>query len=267
MIRLAANLTMMFKELPFLDRIDAAADAGFAGIEFISPFEEHAEVVAARVRARGLQVALFNFPTGNWSLGERGIGALPDRVQEFRAGVDRALEYAAALACPRLHLMAGKIPATIDRSPYELTFLQNVAYAAESCAREGIDVLLEPINTRVDIPSYFLDSTAAACAIIDKVSAPNVRLQYDIYHMQIMEGDLARSIERLLPRIGHMQLADNPGRGEPGTGEINYPWLLSRIDALGYAGWLGCEYAPQGDTLAGLGWAAAYLNASTALVP
>ena len=262
MIRLAANLTMMFKELPFLDRIDAAADAGFTGIEFISPFDERIETIAARVRARGLQVVLFNFPVGNWSAGERGIGALPDRVQEFRTGVDRALEYATALACSRLHLMPGKLPPHADRAIYAATFRENVIYAAEHCAPHGIEVMLEPINTRVDMPHYFLDSTTAACALIDEIVMSNVRLQYDIYHMQIMEGDLARSIERLLPRIGHMQLADNPGRGEPGSGEINYSWLLSRIDSIGYAGWIGCEYAPRGETLAGLGWAAPYLTAS-----
>lgn len=258
MVKLAANLTMMFTDRPFLERIDAAADAGFSGIEFVSPYAEDAAAIAARVRARGLRVVLFNFPAGDWAAGERGIGALPDRISEFRSGVDTGIEYARALDCPRLHLMAGKV--FRDRTSAERTYIDNIAYAAERCSGEGIDVLLEPVNTCVDIPGYFLDTTAAASDIIERVGAPNLRIQYDIYHMQIMEGDLVRTIERLLPLIGHMQLADNPGRHEPGTGEINYDWLLPKIDAPGYQGWIGCEYVPAGETVAGLGWTAPYLN-------
>jgi len=260
MIKLAANLSMMFADRPFLQRIDAAADSGFRAVEFVSPYGEARRDVAMRVQKRSLEVALFNFPPGDWAAGERGIAALPDRIEECRAGVATALAYARDLGCSRLHLMAGKIPANVDPDACEATFVDNIAYAAEHCAAQGIDVLLEPINTKIDIPGYFLNSPAHALRLLERVGAPNVRLQYDIYHMQVMEGDLARSIERLLPAIGHIQLADNPGRGEPGTGEINYPWLLARIDALGYDGWIGCEYAPGGETAAGLGWAAPYLG-------
>nr|WP_231639188.1 2-oxo-tetronate isomerase [Sphingomonas profundi] len=254
---------MMFKDLPFLDRLDAAASAGFTAVEYLFPYEERIDDLVRRTRALGLETVLFNFPAGDWAGGERGIGALPDRLAEFRAGVDRALDYARALDCPRLHLMPGKLPGGTDHATARPTLIDNIAFAADRVAADGIDIMLEPINTRVDMPGYFYDTTESACAIIAEVARPNVKLQYDIYHMQIMEGDLARTIARLLPQIGHMQLADNPGRGEPGTGEIAYPWLLSHIDALGYDGWIGCEYAPRGDTLAGLGWAAPYLRART----
>ena len=257
MVKLAANLSMMFQDLPFLDRFDAAAEAGFSGVEFMFPYDHGAEEAAERARRCGLDVVLFNLPAGDWVGGERGIAALPDRVEEFRAGVAKGLDYAKALGCPRLHLMAGKAPASAQ---CRAVLVENIAYAADLTAADGIEILIEPINTRVDIPGYFYGTTAEALSVIDEASRANVRLQYDIYHMQIMEGDLARTIERLLPRIGHMQLADNPGRAEPGTGEINYPWLLSHIDALGYAGWIGCEYRPAGDTKAGLGWARDYLK-------
>lgn len=257
MIKLAANLSMMFQDLPFLDRFDAAAEAGFSGVEFMFPYDHGAGEVAERARRCGLEIALFNLPAGDWVGGERGIAALPGRVEEFRAGVAKGLDYANALGCPRLHLMAGKASASVE---CRAVLLDNIAYAADLAAVDDVEILIEPINTRVDIPGYFYGTTAEALSVIDEAGRANVRLQYDIYHMQIMEGDLARTIERLLPRIGHMQLADNPGRAEPGAGEINYPWLLSHIDALGYAGWIGCEYRPAGDTKAGLGWARDYLN-------
>lgn len=257
MIKLAANLSMMFQDLPFLDRFDAAAEAGFSGVEFMFPYDHGAGEVAERARRCGLEIALFNLPAGDWVGGERGIAALPGRVEEFRAGVAKGLDYANALGCPRLHLMAGKASASTE---CRAVLLDNIAYAADLAAVDDVEILIEPINTRVDIPGYFYGTTAEALSVIDEAGRANVRLQYDIYHMQIMEGDLARTIERLLPRIGHMQLADNPGRAEPGVGEINYPWLLSHIDALGYAGWIGCEYRPAGDTKAGLGWARDYLN-------
>jgi hydroxypyruvate isomerase len=261
MVKLAANLSMMFQNLPFLDRFDAAEAAGFSGVEFMFPYDHEPADVAARARKCGLEVVLFNLPAGDWAGGERGIAALPDRVEEFRAGVARGLDYARALGCPRLHLMAGKAPATGEcRS----TLVANIVHAAELAAADGVEILIEPINTRVDIPGYFYGTTNEALSVMDEAARDNVRLQYDIYHMQIMEGDLARTIERLLPRIGHMQLADNPGRAEPGSGEINYPWLLSHIDALGYDGWIGCEYRPAADTKAGLGWAQPYLNSRRA---
>jgi hydroxypyruvate isomerase len=263
MTRLAANLTMMFTDLPFLDRIDAAADAGFAAVECVSPYAHPAQEVAARVTARGLDFALFNMATGDWAAGERGIAANPARVEEFNANIATARDYASALGCPTLHLMAGKIPADADRAAWHATLVDNIARAADALAGDGITLVLEPINTRVDMPGYFFDRTDAVLAVMDAVARDNVKLLYDIYHMQIMEGDLARTIERLLPRIGHIQLADNPGRHEPGTGEINYGWLLPRIDALGYQGWIGCEYAPAagtpGGTGAGLGWAREWL--------
>ncbi len=260
MTKLAANLSLMFAELPFLDRFGAAADAGFAAVECMFPYSETREALAARLAGHGLSLALFNMPAGRWQDGERGIGALPGRVAEFREGAALALDYARHLGCRRLHLMAGKT-AGLDQQACRETLIGNVRHAADLAAADGIDILLEPINTRVDMPGYFYDGTAAAMAVIAEAARPNVRLQYDIYHMQIMEGDLARTIERLLPAIGHVQLADNPGRHEPGTGEINYPWLLSRLDALGYDGFVGCEYVPAGGTLAGLGWAAPYLGA------
>lgn len=259
MVKLAANLSMMFTELPFLDRFAAAAGNGFKAVEFLFPYEAPPEVVADRARSSGVETVIFNFPAGDWGGGERGIGALPNRVKEFRAGVLKAFEYAQALNCPRLHLMAGKTDG-LDQKKARRVLTDNIAYAADRAASEDIDILLEPINTRVDIPGYFYDTTAKAMDVIDAVDRANVKLQYDIYHMQIMEGDLLRTIERLLPRIGHMQLAANPGRGEPNAGEINYPWLLEEIDRIGYGGWIGCEYKPAAGTIEGLGWAKPYLK-------
>jgi hydroxypyruvate isomerase len=261
MIRLAANLTMMFSELPFLDRFDAAAAAGFKAVECVSPYVEPAAAIRERLERCGLTFALFNLPAGNWAEGERGLGADPARRDEFRRSVDLALGYARATGCRTLHLMAGKFASGGDRAAWTRTLVANVRFAADAVAADGVTVVLEPINTRVDMPDYFYDTSAAVVAVMDAVDRPNVKLLYDIYHMQIMEGDLARTVERLLPRIGHIQLADNPGRGEPGTGEINYAWLLPRLDALGYQGWIGCEYKPAAGTVAGLAWAAPYLAA------
>lgn len=255
MVKLAANLSMLFQHLPFLDRFDAAAQAGFEGVEFMFPYDHEASIVAGRAEQCGLQIVLFNAPAGDWASGERGLAALPDRVDEFRSGFGKGLDYARVLRCPRL--MAGKAPADASR---RAMLIDNIRYAADRAIAQGIDILIEPINTRVDIPGYFYSTTEEALAVIDDADRPNVCLQYDIYHMQIMEGDLACTIERLMPRIGHIQLADNPGRAEPGSGEINYPWLLNRIDTLGYDGWVGCEYRPASDTSAGLGWARDYLK-------
>ena len=260
MTRLAANLTMLFNELPFIDRFDAAAAAGFKAVECVAPYVEPASVLRDRLQRLGLTFALFNMPAGDWAAGERGFGADPARRDEFRRSVDQALEYARATDCKTLHLMAGKIPPDSDRGAWTETLVENLRLTADAVAGDGITVVIEPINTRVDIPGYFYDTSAAAIAVMDAADRPNVKLLYDIYHMQIMEGDLARTIERLLPRIGHVQLADNPGRNEPGTGEINYTWLLSRLDALGYAGWVGCEYKPAADTVAGLGWTEPYMS-------
>lgn len=259
MPRLAANLTMLFTELPFLDRFDAAAAAGFKAVECVAPYVAPAEAVRDRLAALDLEMALFNLPAGDWAAGDRGMAADPARRLAFRESIGLAREYARATGARTLHLMAGKIAPDADRAAWTRTLVENVALTADVLAADGVTVVLEPINTRVDMPGYFYDTTAAVLEVMDAVGRPNVKLLYDVYHMQIMEGDLARTLERLLPRIGHIQIADNPGRGEPGSGEINYPWLLSRLDALGYEGWVGCEYKPAGETTAGLGWAKAYL--------
>jgi hydroxypyruvate isomerase len=259
MPHLAANLTMLFTELPFLDRFDAAAAAGFKAVECIAPYVAPAQAVRDRLDALGLEMALFNLPAGDWAADDRGLAADPARREAFRDSLGLAREYAQATGARTLHLMAGKIAPDADRAAWTQVLVENVRLAADAFAADGVTIVLEPINTRVDMPGYFYDTSAAVLAVMDAAARPNVKLLYDIYHMQIMEGDLARSLERLAPRIGHVQIADNPGRGEPGTGEINYPWLLSRLDALGYAGWVGCEYRPVGETAAGLGWARAYL--------
>ena len=264
MIKLAANLSMLFQDRPFLDRFDAAADAGFRGVEYLFPYEAPAKIIADKLRARDLTQVLFNTPAGDWAAGERGLGALPGRVEEFRDGVQRALEYARALGCKKLHTMAGIPPSSVDPAEADRIFSENVAYAARAAAEHGIEILLEPINSRIDMPGYFLNRSRQAVAIIEHLGLPNVRLQFDIYHMQIMEGDLARSMQTLKAHIAHVQVADNPGRNEPGTGEINYPWLLHHLDSIGYAGWVGCEYRPKGDTVAGLGWAKDYFESKSA---
>lgn len=253
MPKFSANLSMLFQEHDFLDRFDAAARAGFKGVEYLGPYDNTPDEVAARLKKNGLTQVLFNLPSGNWAGGERGIAVLPDRVDEFRAGVDKAIEYAKALGCGQVNCLAGIAPAGADRAKLEETFVANLKFAAERLGKAGIKLLIEPINTR-DIPGFFLTNTRQGLDILEKVGSPNLYLQYDIYHMQIMEGDLARTIEATLPRIAHIQLADNPGRHEPGTGEINYPFLYDFIDGLGYTGWIGAEYKPKAGTEAGLGW-------------
>ncbi|MGN6307859.1 MAG: 2-oxo-tetronate isomerase [Mesorhizobium sp.] len=253
MPRFSANLSMLFQEHDFLDRFDAAARAGFKGVEYLGPYDHTPDEVAARLKKNGLTQVLFNVPSGNWAGGERGIAVLPDRVDEFRAGVDKAITYAKALGCGQVNCLAGIAPAGIDRAKLEETFVANLKFAAEKLGQAGIKLLVEPINTR-DIPGFFLTNTRQGLDILEKVGSPNLHLQYDIYHMQIMEGDLARTIEANLSRIAHIQLADNPGRHEPGTGEINYPFLYDFIDGLGYSGWVGAEYKPKAGTEAGLGW-------------
>ena len=257
MVKFAANLSMMFNEHDFLDRFEAAAGAGFTGVEYLFPYDFEAGDLADRLQSNGLAQALYNFPPGDWAAGERGIASLPDRKDHFRADIDRALAYAAPLNCKRLHCMAGVAPEGADRDAMRATYVENLAFAAGAVGAEGIELLIEPINNR-DIPGYFLNHSAEAMAIIDEVGADNLRLQYDIYHMQIMEGDLAPTIERLLGRIGHIQIADTPGRHEPGTGEINYPFLFGHLDRIGYEGWVGCEYVPANGTVEGLGWYAPY---------
>lgn len=253
MPRFSANLSMLFTEHGFLDRFDAAARAGFEAVEYVSPYDHPPEAVAARLEKNGLTQVLFNLPAGDWGGGERGIAVLPDRVEEFRRGVDTAIGYAKALDCAQLNCLAGIAPPDTDREVLEATLVDNLSYAAARLQEAGIRLLVEPINQR-DIPGFFLTTSRQTMAIIDRVGSDNLFLQYDIYHMQVMEGDLARTIEANLARIAHIQIADNPGRHEPGTGEINYPFLFAHLDRIGYGGWVGAEYKPSHGTEAGLRW-------------
>lgn len=254
MPRFSANLSMLFTERDFLDRFDAAARAGFAGVEYVSPYEYPPGEIAERLQRNGLTQVLFNLPAGDWAAGERGIAILPDRIDEFRAGVETAVKYAKALGCEQVNCLAGIAPEGVDRIELQETLVENLKFAAPRLAAEDIRLLIEPINDKIDMPGFFLNTSRQAMEIIEKVGSDNLYLQYDIYHMQVMEGDLSRTIERLLPRIAHVQVADHPGRHEPGTGEINYPYLLGILDRLGYAGWVGAEYRPKNGTEAGLGW-------------
>ncbi len=253
MPRFAANLTMLFGEVEFLDRFGAAARAGFRGVEYLFPYPHPPAALRAQLQRHGLEQVLFNLPAGDWAAGERGIACHPGRVEEFREGIDRAVEYARALACPRVNCLAGIAPAGVPEAEVHRTFADTLRFAAARLGQAGIRLLVEPINTR-DIPGFWLCRSAQALSLIEEVGASNLGLQYDAYHMQIMEGDLARTIESNLARIGHVQIADNPGRHEPGTGEINYPFLLAHLDRIGYEGWVGCEYKPATSTEAGLGW-------------
>ncbi|PDT02876.1 hydroxypyruvate isomerase [Rhizobium chutanense] len=247
----AANLTMMFNEWAFLDRFDAAADAGFAAVEYLFPYEATPEAIAERLARNNLQQALFNLPPGDWAAGERGIAALPGRFDAVKADVERALDYAAATGVGRLHLMAGIAdPHDQDASA---CYQRSVTYAAERLAEKGIDLLLEPINGR-NMPGYFLNDFGAAERLIAKSGLANLKLQFDIYHRQIIHGDVVMTLRRLLPITGHIQIASVPSRNEPDGEELNYPYLFGEIDRLGYAGFIGCEYIPRAHTLDGLGW-------------
>lgn len=259
MPKFAANLTMMFNELPFLERFDAAAAAGFGAVEFLFPYDYPAQALRDRLDRNALQLVLHNLPAGDWGAGERGIACDPARVDEFRQGVDRAIEYAQALGCPRVNCLAG-IVAERQHDIAQRTLIENLRHAAQQLRAANITLLLEPVNTR-DIPGFFVSRSQQALAIIDAVGADNLQLQFDLYHAQVMEGDLTHTIETQFGRIGHLQLADNPGRHEPGTGEINYSYLFRRLDELGYQGWIGCEYKPRTSTAAGLDWFAPWRRA------
>jgi len=260
MPKLAANISLLFPQLPFADRFAAAAKAGFRCVEYQFPYAfGSAQEIAAHARAAGVEVVLHNLPGGDAAKGDRGIACQPARVAEFREGVERAIEYARAAGCPRLNTLAGIAPADLARERVRETLVENLRYAAGKCAAAGLTLLTEPCNTRT-IPGFFLNTSKEGIDVIDAVGAGNLLLQYDVFHMQIVEGDLAKTIERLLPRIGHIQIADVPARNEPGTGEINFGWLLPHIDQLGYQGWIGAEYIPRGDTVQGLSWAAPYLK-------
>jgi len=257
MPKFTANLSMLFTEYDFMTRFERASQAGFAGVEYLSPFDFEANEIADQLRVNGLKQVLFNLPAGDWSAGERGISCLPDRVGEFQDGVGLAIEYARALDCNQLNCLAGIRPDGSTTETVAETLIANLKFAASELGKAGLRLLLEPIND-YDIPGFFVNTSAQGLNIINAVAADNVYLQYDIYHMQRMEGELANTIEAELARIGHIQLADNPGRHEPGSGEINYDFLLPFIDRIGYTGWIGCEYVPAHDTESGLGWMKPY---------
>ena len=259
MPRLAANLTMMYAEHAFLDRFKAAASDGFQGVEFLFPYEFAAADLKSRLQDNGLTQALFNAPPGDWAAGERGIASLPGREAEFQRGLDQALEYAAQLGNRSLHVMAGLIRADQNRATHREVYLKNLARAAAAAASAGITIVIEPINTR-DIPGFFLNRQDDAQAICAEVGADNLKVQFDCYHCQIVEGDIAVKLQRDIAGIGHIQIAGVPDRHEPDLGELHYPYLFERIDALGYTGWIGCEYRPRAGTSAGLGWARPYLH-------
>ncbi len=253
MPRFAANLTMLFNEVPFLDRFERARKAGFEAVEFLFPYAYSAVEIKQRLDANRLKLVLHNLPAGDWDAGERGIACHPTRESEFRDGVARAIEYATTLRVGQLNCLAGKAPAGAADDALRQTFIRNLRYAAAEFAKAALELLIEPINTS-DIPGFYLNRTAQAVSILDEVRADNAFVQYDIYHAQRMEGELAATVQKYLPRIAHLQLADNPGRNEPGSGEINYPFLFAHLDRIGYEGWIGCEYKPATTTEAGLGW-------------
>ena len=250
MPKFAANLSFLFTDLPFLDRFDAAADAGFKAVEYLFPYEHPADEIAARLKANGLKQALFNLPPGDWGKGERGLAAMPGREADFKAALSRALDYASATDCKLLHAMPGLRHQGAERK----TYISNLKTAAKMAGDQGVTVIIEPINER-DIPGFFLNTTEEARAVIHEVGSPHIGLQFDLYHRQIQQGDVARSIEEFSDLVRHYQIASPPDRGEPDDGEMNYTYLFRRIDATGYDGWIGCEYKPRGDTKEGLSWA------------
>ncbi|MGE4536009.1 MAG: hydroxypyruvate isomerase [Desulfovibrio sp.] len=256
MPRFAANLTMLFTELPFPERFAAARDAGFHFVEYLFPYAYPAGELASRLTENGLSQVLFNLPCGDWAGGERGIAALPGRESEFRDGVGQALEYAKALQVTRLNCLAGKLPDGVSPEDAFETLIENVAFAADALAAEGRTLVIEAIN-HFDIPGFLLSTTEQVMDLIDAVSRDNVAMQYDVYHAQREEGELAATIAANLPRIGHVQIADNPGRHQPGTGEIRFPFLFAELDRLGYEGFVGLEYVPDPDTRASLAWLSA----------
>ncbi len=253
MPKFAANLSMLFAELPFLDRFAAAAQAGFTAVEFLFPYDFEAAHIKAQLDAHQLSLVLHNLPAGRWAGGERGIACMSDRVDEFQAGVAAAMGYAQALGVPQLNCLAGIAPPGAHSADLRRTLVTNLRYAAAQLDAVGLRLLIEPINT-FDIPGFYVNRTAQALELLDEVGATNAFLQYDVYHAQRSEGELGATLSRHLARIGHIQIADNPGRHEPGTGEINYRWLLAHLDAIGYSGWVGCEYKPATTTQAGLHW-------------
>jgi hydroxypyruvate isomerase len=260
MLQFAANLSMLYPELDFLDRFNAAADDGFQAVEYLFPYDFKAQDIAHRLQSLGLVQVLFNAPPGDWAVGERGLACLPDREDEFRQSIDRALEYATALQCPRIHVMAGLQPQGQSRAELMALYTRRMAWAAERASHVGVDVLMEPINIR-DIPGFFLNRQDEAHAVVAAVGAGNLKVQMDLYHCQIVEGDVATKIRHYLPtgNVGHIQIAGVPARNEPDLGELNYTYLFQVLEELGYAGWIGCEYRPlkgavANGTSSGLQW-------------
>jgi hydroxypyruvate isomerase len=258
-VKFSANLSFLYQELGFLDRFAAAARDGFPAVEYLGPYAEPREKVAETLAGNNLEQALFNVPSGDWAGGERGIAALPGREDEFRLGIATALDYARALNCPKVNVISGLVKSGADLDAMETTLVENLKHAAPRCADAGVKLLIEPINTR-DIPGFFLSTTKHAERILEKVGHDNLYIQYDVYHAQVMQGDLIPTYERLRDRIAHIQVADNPGRNEPGTGEINWSFVLPHIERLGYDGYIGCEYKPRTTTTAGLGWLTPFLT-------
>ena len=253
MPRFAANLSMLFTEVPLLDRFERAARAGFSIVELQFPYEAPAAEIRDRLVANRLRMVLHNLPAGDWAAGDRGIACNPARVAEFRAGVAKAIEYAQVLGVPLLNCLAGKPGEGTTDAQARTTFVDNVRFAAAELKTAGLKLLLEPINN-FDVPGFWLNRTELAISVLDEVSADNAFVQYDVYHAQRYEGELAATMQKYLARIGHIQVADNPGRNEPGTGEINFGFLFGHLDRIGYTGYVGCEYKPAGTTEAGLGW-------------
>ncbi len=257
MPRFSANLTMLYGEFDFLDRFGAAAEDGFRGVEYMFPYDWPAEVLAERLHVHGLEQVLFNLPAGDWQAGDRGIACDPGRRGEFADGVGRALEYARILGCRRLNCLVGRAPEGVPRLVVETTLVDNLRFAADRLAEAGLDLLVEAVNSR-DVPGFYLDTAARVMEVLAAVDRPNVHLQYDIYHQQVMRGDLAETFRRHRDRIAHVQIADHPGRHEPGTGEIRFDFLFDLLDREGYEGWVGLEYRPRAGTRAGLGWLRAH---------
>lgn len=257
-MKIAANLTMMFNEHDFMDRFAAAANAGFKGVEYLFPYDYPADAIGEALEVNGLKQVLFDFPAGDWASGDRGIAVQPDRGGEFQDGVGLAVEYAKTLGCKRLTCLAGIPEDGTDPEIADQTMIENLRFAADAASDLDAIVLVEPLNTR-DVPGTFVSKSAHGSRLVNQAKRENVRLQFDVYHTQIMEGDLARKFTELLSIIGHVQIADNPGRHEPGSGEINYPFVLDHIANSGYDGWIGAEYMPAGDTQDGLSWVKPYL--------
>jgi len=253
MPKFSANLSWLFSEVDFLDRFDAAAKAGFTGIEFGLPYSYKKEQLVEKLQKSGLVQVLFNLPAGDWDKGERGIACLPDRANEFQEGVGKAIDYAGALGCKQVNCLVGLVPKGSNPLQLHDTVVRNLSFAAGELKKAGVRLLIEPCNSK-DMPGFYVNYTAEALKLIEEVASDNLFVQYDVYHAQVMEGNLANTIEKNLAHIGHIQIADNPGRHEPGTGEVNFPYLFAHLDRIGYTGWVGCEYKPAAKTEAGLGW-------------